>query len=310
MSIDNSVDKGGGKSGHLILIASMVLMGTAYVSAKFALRVTEPFTTAFFRFLIASLVMWPILFGLKLKQTIRKEHAGLLIRHALFHTTFYFALQYTGMQFTSTTNTALITNTRPIILALLAVIFLRERFSIIQWGALLLAFAGVVLILRDPYANFVPTHLRGDFLILLTAVSGALGIMFLKQLLEHYHPFTILVYQATIGMFGLLPLALYERGGYLFAGEIAWIPIIYMAVFLTFGSQVLLNVGLSKLPVSVSGVYLFLVPAASVVYAYFLLDEPVTWRLVIGGLLILTGTYVINNKDKFSFKKRRADPIN
>lgn len=307
MSIDNVVDAGDEGAGHLILIACMILMGSAYVGAKFALRVTGPFTTAFFRFLIANLVMWPVLFIFKLNQPLRKEHVGLLIRHALFHTTFYFALQYTGMQYTTTANTAIITNTRPIILALLAVVFLKERFSLVQWGALLVAFAGVFIIVRDPQAQSMQNHLRGDLLILLTAMSGALGIMFLKQLLRFYHPFTVLVYQAAIGMLGLLPLALYESGGNLFSREIAWGAIAFLAICLTFGSQVLLNIGISRLPVSISSVYLFLVPALSIVYAYFLLGEPITWRLVIGGLLIMAGTYVINNKERFSFKRQQVE---
>ncbi len=297
------------RRAHLALILSMTLMGTAYVGAKFALRGAGPFTTAFFRFLIANLIMWPLLFVFKRYQPIRREHVGLLIRHALFQTTFYFSLQYAGLQYTTASNTALITNSRPIILALIAVFFLKEKFSKVQWGAMLLSFVGVFIILQDPQANPMPNHLRGDFLIFLNAVSGALGMVFLKQLLKHYQPFTILVYQATIGMLGLLPLALYETGGHLFSAEIAWAPILYLAVFCTAAAQVLLNTGVSRLPVSTSGTYFFMIPVLNTIFAYFLLGEPVTWRLALGGMLILGGTYVISNKEKFTFKTRQADPV-
>ncbi len=297
------------RGAHIALTVSMILMGTAYVGAKFALRVTGPFTTAFFRFLIASLIMWPLLFTFRLFQPVRRQHVGLLIRHALFQTTLYFSLQYAGLQYTTASNTALITNTRPIILALIAVIFLKEHFSRVQWAALLLSFLGVFVILQDPQANVMPNHLRGDFLILLNALSGALGIVFLKQLLKDYHPFTILVYQATIGMLGLLPLALFETSGKLFSSEIAWGPIIFLAVFCTAMAQVLLNTGVSRLPVSTSGAYFFIIPVLNVIFASILLGEPVTWRLIFGGLMILTGTYMINNRDKFHLKKSRVDPV-
>ena len=56
------------RGAHLALILSMILMGTAYVGAKFALRGAGPFTTAFFRFLIANLIMWPLLFSFKRYQ--------------------------------------------------------------------------------------------------------------------------------------------------------------------------------------------------------------------------------------------------
>lgn len=278
---------------HLALMTSMVLMGTAYVGAKFALQTTGPYTTAFFRFLITSLITWPIIVLLKAYQPIQKADIGYLIGHAAFQTTFYFALQYMGLQYTTASNTALIVNTRPIILALIAVIFLKERFSTLQWAAMFFSFLGVLVILQDPLVNTMPNHIFGDSLILLNAVSGAMGIVFAKRLLARYEPFTILVYQCTIGMIGLFPLAMFETGGHLLSGPIAWGPIVFLAIFCTVLAQGLLNVGLVRLPVSTTGAYFFVIPVLNVVFAATLLNEPLTWSLAIGGMMIVTGTYLI-----------------
>src|SRR5450756_2435587 len=78
------------------------------------------------------------------------------------------------------------------------------------------AYVGAKLALQGvgPFTTaFLPDHLFGDFLIVLNALSGALGVLFGKRLLKEYKPFTVLVYQITIGMIGLLPLALFESGG-------------------------------------------------------------------------------------------------
>jgi drug/metabolite transporter (DMT)-like permease len=281
-------------AAHLSLLSFALLSGSAYVGAKLALQGVGPFYTAFLRFLIACLITWPVLYLTHGVQPIRKEHIGYLIAHGLFQTTFYFGLQYFGLQFTTANDTALIVNTRPIFLALLAVLIYRERFSLLQWMALLLSFCGVMIILYNPATAFLPNHLFGDFLIVLNALSGALGVLFGKRLLKEYKPFTILVYQITIGMLGLLPLALFETGGRLLLAQVAWGPIIYLAVFSTAIAQTCFNWGLSRLPVSISGAYFFIVPVINSILAHFVFGEPVTWQLILGGVLIVVGAYFVN----------------
>lgn len=283
-------------AAHLSLLSSALLMGTAYVGAKLALQGVGPFTTAFLRFLIACVITWPVLMLTHGLQPIHKEHIGYLIAHGLFQTTFYFGLQYVGLQYTTANNTALIVNTRPIFLVLLAVFIYRERFSFLQWMALLLSFCGVLIVLYNPGTAFMPDHLFGDFLIVLNALSGALGVLFGKRLLKEYKPFTVLVYQITIGMIGLLPLALFESGGQFSLAQVAWGPIIFLAVFSTAIAQSFFNWGLSRLPVSNSGVYFFIIPIVNIILAHFIFGEPVTWLLILGGILIIVGAYFVNNK--------------
>jgi len=283
-------------AAHLSLTVSALLMGSAYVGAKLALQGVGPFTTAFIRFLIACAITWPVLFLTHGIQRIRNQDLGNLVAHGLFQTTLYFGLQYFGLQFTTANDTALIVNTRPLFLALLAIVFFRERFSFWQWMALLLSFCGVVIILYNPANAFLPNHYFGDFLIVLNALSGALGVLFGKKLLKTYKPFTILVYQITIGMLGLLPFAVLESGSHFSLGEVAWGPIIFLAVFSTAIAQTLFNWGLSKLPVSSTGVYFFIIPVVNIILAHFMFDEPVTWQLILGGLMIVIGAYFVNNR--------------
>ena len=285
-------------AAHLSLTISALLMGSAYVGAKLALQGVGPFTTAFLRFLIACAITWPILFLTHGIQHVHKQDIGYLIAHGLFQTTFYFGLQYFGLQFTTADDTALISNTRPIFLALLAIIVYRERFTFWQWMALLLSFGGVLVVLYNPGSALMPSHYFGDFIIVLNALSGALGVLFGKKLLKVYKPFTILVYQITIGAIGLLPLALIESWGHFSPGQVAWGPILFLAVFSTAIAQTFFNWGLSKLPVSSSGVYFFIIPVVNIILAHFIFAEPVTWQLILGGVLIFVGAYFVNDNSR------------
>ena len=284
-------------AAHLSLLCFALVSGSAYVGAKLALQGVGPITTAFFRFLIACAITWPVLIFFHGVQLIRKEHIGILIAHGLFQTTFYFCLQYIGLKNTTANNTALIVNMRPIFLALLAIIIYRERFSFRRWTAFLLAFCGVLIVLYNPATAYLPNHLFGDFLIVLNALSGAVGIIFGKRLLKEYKPFTILVYQITIGTLGLFPLALVESGGKFLLNQVAWGPVIFLAVFATAIAQTFFNWGLSRLPVSSTGVYFFIVPVVNIILAHFMFNEPITLWLLLGGAMILGGAYFVNDKD-------------
>jgi drug/metabolite transporter (DMT)-like permease len=284
-------------AAHLSLLCFALISGSAYVGAKLALQGVGPLTTAFFRFVIACVITWPVLILIHGVQPIRKEHIGFLIAHGLFQTTFYFGLQYIGLEYTTANNTALIVNMRPIFLAILAIIIFRERLSLQRWTAFLLAFCGVLIVLYDPATAYMPNHLFGDFLIVLNALSGAVGVIYGKKLLKEYKPFTILVYQITIGMVGLFPLALFESGGKFLLNQVAWGPVIFLAVFTTAIAQTFFNWGLSRLSVTSAGVYFFIVPVANIILAHFMFNEPVTWWLLLGGALILGGAYFVNGKD-------------
>jgi drug/metabolite transporter (DMT)-like permease len=285
-------------AAHISLLCFALVSGTAYVGAKLALQGVGPFTTAFLRFLIACIICWPILIFTHGVQPVHKSSILSFIAFGLFQTTFYFGLQYVGLQYTTADNTALIVNCRPLFVALFAVIFYKERFTIYQWLAFLLAFFGVLIVLYNPGTAYMPNHLFGDFLIVLNALSGAIGIMFGKKLLKEYKPFTILVYQITVGMLGLLPMALFESGGHISFSQVAWGPIIFLAIFSTAIAQTFFNWGLSRLPVSSTSVYFFIIPVINIILAHFMFNEPITWLLLLGGTLILVGAYFVNFKVK------------
>lgn len=283
--------------GHIAAISAAAFWGTAYVGAKFAMQSMPPLSAAFYRFLIASLITWPVLWLTGGIKPVPKSTWKDVFGTALFNTTFYFAVQYTGLRFTSASNTALIVNTRPLILAFLAVLLFKERFTLTQWIAMFVAFSGVVLIVQDPAANTaIPNHIWGDLLIVLNAIIGAWGMIFSKRALRVLQPFTLLVYQITIGAIGLLPMAWIESHGTLFdLSQVAWGPILFLAVVCTAIAQMLMNIGLANLPVTITGAYLFLIPIMNTLFAFTLLGEPVTWMLVLGGTLILGGTYLVNH---------------
>jgi len=286
-----------------------VLWGTAYVAAKYALVALGPFTAAAGRFVLGAALLWPLMAlagrrsegsrGAPLQRLASKD-VPLVIAIGLFQVTFYFALQYVGMRYTTAANTALIVNTRPVFVALLSATWLGERLDTAQVTGILVAFLGVALLTVGPGMNqygLSASRALGDLLILLNAISGAVAIILLKQMLHRYTPLLTAAYTTTAGALGLLALALIELatgralGAFSSSAIGSWIAVLFMAVFNTVIPYLLWYSALSRLTTTETTIFLYLTPLISVLLSAIMLGEPVRVSLLLGGALILVGAY-------------------
>lgn len=288
----------------IFAIIAATLFGTAYVAAKFALKELSPFTAATARFMLSTVLLWGMLIvwsGGRPPKPHREDWKFLIIV-GLFQTTFYFALQYTGLQFTSASNTALIVNTRPIFVALLSIFLLREVLGWQKASGIVIAFTGVfILITKGSLSTFSLSnaHAFGDFLILLNAVSGAIGLIYNKRMLNNNHLqiLPIVVYTTTIGTLGLIPLAGYEivTQGFPQGSPTSWGAVIYMAIFCSIVPYLFWFTALSRLEASQTAVFLYFTPIVSVILSFLILGEVLTIYLIIGAVLVLSGAYITNS---------------
>ena len=90
--------------------------------------------------------------------------------------------------------------TTPAWVALLAVLFLRERLTISRAGSVVLGFLGVVVIIRPGLASFQPTAL----LVLFSALIFAISLIITKKLTALVSTFTIIFWMNLLQ----LPMAL------------------------------------------------------------------------------------------------------
>ncbi len=280
----------------LFAFITAALWGTAYVAAKYALSTLPPFTAAAARFALAVAMLWPPLLALQRVEKVERRDLPLLIAASLFQATLYFALQYVGLQYTSAANTALIVNTRPIFVAILSALWLREAMGKRRAMGILMAFVGVVVVVLSGAGGelgFSRQRFIGDALILFNALSGALAIILLKRLMHRYSPLTTAVFTATIGTIGLLPLAAWEilRGGWPAGSAASWAAVVYMAVANTAIPYLLWYSALSVLQTSETAVFLYLTPVISVMLSAWLLGERIGIWFVLGAAMVLCGAY-------------------
>ena len=196
-----------------------------------------------------------------------------------------------GTQFTSSGSAALIVALAPALTLLLAVRLGLERLVPGRAAGLVLAFAGVAVVMFLGSGQEISfANAKGPLIVLGAPASFALYNVLMKPLLGRYSVFALTAATSLVGTLALVP---FVRGSTVTsltdASRADLALVLYLAVVCTFLGYLAWNVGLRGLGASRAVVYAYGVPALAVVVGALVLDEPVTVWLALGGALIVGG---------------------
>lgn len=177
-----------------MVLASLCFACMHAVIKKVAQTGIHPFETAFFRLLFGMLPIIPFFIKDGLKP-LKTKRLGLLTLRGVLNSAammcYFFALsvaplaQVTALGFSA-----------PIFATVLAVFFLGEVVRMRRWTAILLGFAGTVVILRP---GFIPLEL-GPMLVVISSLIWGACMIIIKRLSETESSATITVYMSLVMM--------------------------------------------------------------------------------------------------------------
>jgi drug/metabolite transporter (DMT)-like permease len=207
---------------------------------------------------------------------------------------FYTVLLNFGELTVSAGPASFIINGNPIFTAVLAMLFLGERFSKLAWLGTIISFAGMGLIALGEGDGF--TLNQGALLILGAALCTASASIVQKPLFARHKPLTVSAWNMVIGALVLspfLPSALQQATVAAPEGLGAAIYLGTIPSLVAYGSWA---VALSRLPASRATNFLFCVPPVATLIGYVWLGEVPGVASVVGGLLALGGVFIVNLK--------------
>lgn len=222
--------------GILWMVAAQVMFVAAWTAIK-ALGARLPlFEIIFFRSFLSLLVL--LFIAIARERSIRgRNSAGLLLRSSLGCAAM--VLSFYAMIRMEIGNAATLFNTLPIFVALLAPPILGESFSRRKLAIVIVAFAGIALILK-PDAGIA----QGASLVaLLAGILGALAMLFVRKLASTDSPLIITLYftafttaaSAPVAALNFVPPTMPEWGWLVFIGVILTFAQLAMTNAYTFG---------------------------------------------------------------------------
>jgi drug/metabolite transporter (DMT)-like permease len=284
------------RRGYAALLATIFIWGTTFIATKVLLRQVGPFQLTLLRFVIAFLVLVPFAVrqGFKLKDIFNPT----FMLFGLTGTTLYYAMQNLGMSFTSVSSTSLILSVVPVLTAILAVIFLKEKLSRLQVVGILLVTAGVALIaLYSSGSSESSNPLLGNLLVFAGGLSWAIYTIQGRKMVGDFPALRMTTASTGAGLLFLIPFAVWEAfsSGLPHFTLLGAADMLYLGVIASALTMFLWNYSLHFLPATVASTYINLVPIIGVASSYLLGEKPPLLQLV-GGLLAIAGVWISSLK--------------
>ena len=287
------------KSYGLMVFATLLFAG-AFVAGKVSASSFSPVMTTFLRIGLASLILFPYMV-LKEGENWRPSKSELILglQMGIIGMTFYHMFFFTALKYTSVTNASVINGSMPVITALLAWLFLKEKLTTRKIFYILLAFLGVILTITnwDLSVFTKMTFNRGDLLMLCGTISWATYGILIKKYSKDSSPIKLMAYALVVCTLVVAPFAIREIVIYnpLSMPLENYYSIIYMAVFPTVVGYTIQQKAIRDLGPSTAALFINLVPIFSILLSVIILNEKVKPLTYVSGLIIIFAVYRYTN---------------
>lgn len=283
---------------YIALFLAMVFWSLSFVWIKEVYVAYGPLTTVFFRLIIATILM--LSYGWLSKSLIKidkKDYRSFFLL-AFFEPFLYFMGESFGLKYVSSTMGAIIIATIPLFSPMAASHFHGEKLSSRTLWGIILSFIGVGIVVFDDSVNFIfsPLGIALEFLAVFAAISYT---VVLKDLSVKYKASTIITYQNFIGIFYFLPFWLIFESNTLISTPFnlhAFIAIVELAVFASCFAFILYAYSLKKIGMNNANIFINIIPVLTALFAWYLLDEPLTVRKLIGIVVVISGLFIAQAK--------------
>jgi len=283
---------------YLQILLAVIFWGTSFVATKTLLYELKPVTIIILRLILASLLLSAIAIFTKRSFAVNlKNHLWILFLALV--AVFHLWIQVTGLQYTTASNTGWIIGTAPIFMAILGLIFYKERISIFQIAGILIAIAGLLLLIgKGNIFNIGLIQNKGDLLVLGSAFTWGVYSMINKKISLTYSPLMTILYLFIMMVLIIIPFNLNSTviDSVINLSSTGWISIFFLGIFCSGIAYVIWAQALRDMESAKVGAFLYFEPLVTVIAASFFLHEEIFLMTILGGVLITTGVFIVNKE--------------
>ncbi|NIE63162.1 DMT family transporter [Burkholderia sp. Ax-1719] len=290
----------------LKLVFAAVLWGGTFIAGRVVATAMPHTTAAFVRFFIAAILL--LVYVRKKEGALpRLSRSELAITAALGFTGIYLYNMFFLAALTTMAagRTALFVSLCPIVTALLACVFFRERLGLLRWTGIAIALIGtMVVITRGGLFNLTHDGATsfgvGELMMCLAVVAWAAYTLISRKAVRTLTPMTATMCASLWGLVFLLPGTLAEVLAIRWTAisMSAWAAIIYLGTFGTVVPLVWYYEGVKVIGPSRTAVFTNLNAVFGVLLAALILREPILASMLVGGAITGIGVALANKVRK------------
>ncbi|MFC5175743.1 DMT family transporter [Nocardioides taihuensis] len=283
---------------------TLVLWASAFVAIRHLADDFSAGALSLGRLVVGSLCLAAVALPRGLPRPSRRDLAIIAVIGVLWFGVYNVALNE-GEQRVDAGTAVMLIQVSPVLIALMAALFLGERFTRNLGLGLALAFSGVgvIALSTSPGGN---RDVLGVVLCLVSALVYSVSLVLQKPLVGRLPAVQVTWLACTVGAVVCLPFAgqLVEEAGDAPASSVWWL--VYLGVFPTAIAFTTYAYALRHMDASKLGVTTYLVPPITIVMSVVFLSEAPPTMAYLGGVLALVGVAVARRKPRE--RLRPADP--
>jgi len=276
------------------IISAMIFWSFSFIWFKVANEYYKPVTIVFIRLIIAVIILTIYLTLTGKFVKIRKQDRKLFLLLALFEPFFYFLGESHGLTYVSSTTGSVIISTIPVVAALGAWLFFRERLKLVNYTGIILSFIGIVVFIlkRDGTLSF---NMKGLILLGFAVISAVGYNLTLSRLVGLYSPVYIVNVQNVIGAILFLPVFLiFDLGSFINSvhsfKSIA--PVLELSLFASCGAFILFAYSVRNMGISKANVFTNCIPVFTALFSFLFMGDKLSLQNIIGMLIVIAGLFL------------------
>lgn len=283
-----------------LIILTTFLMGSSFAIGKIGLNYSSPLVLAGLRFLLAGIIMAVIIKLLKRKQPSSLKNWGQVAIIGTLQTAGVMGCIFISLRTISASESSILTFMNPLLVIIFGTLFLGIKYKWYQWGGVALGFLGVGITLGG-----INDFKIGIVFGALSAVFWATSTLLVNKWGVNFDTWSLSAYQMLFGGALLLLLSLVLENPYFIVNKNSMFILLWLIIMSSIVQFAVWYFLLQNGEPGKTSSYLFLAPFFGVLTGSVLLDEPISYSLIVGGVFILTGIYLVNSNFKNFGRKNR-----
>lgn len=279
------------------LIFVAVVWGSTFPIISTSLKFIDPMSFLLFRFIIASLVLFPFIY-----KRINKRDAifGSLVGIPLF---LGYVTQTYGLEYTSPSMSGLITGIYIILTPVLSIFILKNGVDMVKIYLTVAAFVGMVLMSVTSTSG----QILGNVLTVGTAIFYALQMVLTEKYLVKGDPMVFTFFQlVVVAVLSLVvsPESVLKVG--VLTNSYVLFSILFNAILGTTLAIWILSLSIKSISAYLTALILIIEPVSAVAVSSIFFHYPVTSLMLLGGVIILVSMLLAINREN----KKKTEIIN
>ncbi len=277
-------------------LATVVAWGSAFVAIRAAGEAISPGALALGRLAVSCVVLGAVALVLRRPLPCRRDLIAIAVYGVLWLGVYSVTLNAAERRVDAGT-AAMLINTGPILIAVLAGVFLHEGFPRGLFAGCAVAFAGCVLIGVATTDNSTQGGF-GIVLCIVAALAYAAAVVVQKPVLSRVSAFQVTWLGCVAATIACLPFAPTLAGDLANAdaSAIAWM--VYLGVVPTAIGFAAWSFALGRTSAGRMASLTYLIPLVAIVLGWALLGETPPWLAAVGGALCLAGVYLARRRGR------------